>query len=203
MEKDAQTKLLETATLLFSQKGFHAVSIRELARTAKINSALISYYFGGKEGLYQEVLEEQFTLIASLIESLESMPPRLSPIEGLRMYADNIAIIHRQRPFLTKFLMSEIINPTPCGEKIIKKYLSRVFLFISTVIGKGVASGEFKSNLNGDYATISLAGIMNFFFLSKPIFQEFTSLEEGGEGDYTSQAIDTFLNGIIRRKDDE
>lgn len=202
MEKDAQTKLLETATLLFSQKGFHAVSIRELAGTANMNSALISYYFGGKEGLYQEVLEEQFTLIASLLESLESMPP-LSPIEGLRMYADNIAIIHRQRPFLTKFLMSEIINPTPCGEKIIKKYLSKVFLSIRTTIGKGVASGEFKANLNGDYATISLAGIMNFFFLSKPIFQEFTSLEEGGEGDYTSQAIDTFLNGIIRRKDDE
>jgi len=202
MEKDAQTKLLETATLLFSQKGFHAVSIRELARTAQINSALISYYFGGKEGLYQEVLEEQFTLIASLLQSLENMPP-LSPIEGLRMYAKNIATIHRQRPFLTKFLMSEIINPTPCGEKIIKKYLSKVFLFIRTAIGEGVASGEFKANLNGDYATISLAGIMNFFFLSKPIFQEFTSLEEGGEGDYTSQAIDTFLNGIIRRKDDE
>lgn len=202
MEKDAQTKLLETATLLFSQKGFHAVSIRELAGTANMNSALISYYFGGKEGLYQEVLEEQFTLIASLLESLESMPT-LSPIEGLRMYADNIAIIHRQRPFLTKFLMSEIINPTPCGEKIIKKHLSKVFLFIRTAIGQGVASGEFKANLNGDHATISLAGIMNFFFLSKPIFQEFTSLEEGGEGDYTSQAIDTFLNGIIRRKDDE
>lgn len=202
MEKDAQTKLLETATLLFAQKGFHAVSIRELAKTAKMNSALISYYFGGKEGLYQEVLEDQFTLIADLLQSLEKMPP-LSPIEGLRRYAKNIAIIHRKRPFLTKFLMSEIINPTPCGEKIIKKYLSKVFIFIRTTIGQGVASGEFKANLNGDYATISLAGIMNFFFLSKPIFQEFTSLEEGGEGDYTSQAIDTFLNGIIRRKDDE
>jgi len=60
LEKDTQTKLLEAATLLFAQKGFSAVSTRELAEAAGVNIAAISYHFRGKEGLYQAMMEEQF-----------------------------------------------------------------------------------------------------------------------------------------------
>lgn len=198
MEKDARTKLMETATQLFAQKGFNAVSIRELARTAQVNSALISYYFGSKEGLYQEVLEEQFILIAKMLKVFEDMPPT-SPTERITMYAKNIAVIHQQRPFLTRFIISEIINSTPCYEAVIKKYISRIFHFLHTTFEEGICKGEFKSDLNRDFATVSLAGIMNFFFIGKPIFLEFTSSSEKMGEEYTSQALDTFLNGILRR----
>lgn len=198
MEKDARTKLMETATQLFAQKGFNAVSIRELARTAQVNSALISYYFGSKEGLYQEVLEEQFILIAQMLKVFEDMPST-SPTERITMYAMNIAIIHQQRPFLTRFIISELINSTPCYEAVIKKYISRLFHFLHTTFEEGISKGEFKPDLNRDFATVSLAGIMNFFFITKPIFQEFTSLSDKINEEYTSQALDTFLNGILRR----
>lgn len=198
MEKDARTKLMETATQLFAKKGFNAVSIRELAWTASVNSALISYYFGGKDGLYQEVLEEQFFLIAQLLKEVEELP-HTSPTERINMYAKNIAIIHQQRPFLTRFMISELINPTHCYEAVIKKYMTRLFHFLHTTMEEGISTGEFKPDLNPDFATLSLAGIMNFFFISRPIFQDLTSLSEKVEEEYISQALDTFLNGIIRR----
>lgn len=198
MEKDARTKLMETATELFAQKGFNAVSIRELAGSAKVNSALISYYFGSKEGLYQEVLEEQFILIAQMLKMFEEMPP-ISPIESITLYAKNIAVIHQQRPYLTRFIISEIINPTPCCEIVIKKYISRIFCFLHATLEEGIAKGDFKPDLNRDFAIVSLAGIMNFFFIGKPIFLEFASSSEKMGEDYTSQALDTFLNGILRR----
>jgi len=202
VEKDARTKLLETATLLFAQKGFNAVSIRELAWTASVNSALISYYFKSKDGLYQEVLEEQFVLIAQLLKEVENLPPT-SPTERIKMYAKNIASIHQQRPFLTRFIISELINPTPCLEAVIKKYISRLFYFLHATFEEGISKGEFKPGLNREFATVSLAGIMNFFFISKPILQEFTlSSEKVGE-EYVSQALDTFLNGILRRNEHE
>ncbi|MDF2635778.1 MAG: transcriptional regulator, TetR family [Pelosinus sp.] len=202
MEKDARTKLIETATQLFAQKGFNTVSIRELARTAKVNSALISYYFGSKEGLYQEVLEEQFILIAQMLRMFEEIPPA-SPIESITLYAKNIAVIHQQRPYLTRFIISEIINPTPCCEAVIKKYISRIFRFLHATLEEGIAAGDFKPDLNRDFAIVSLAGIMNFFFIGKPIFLEFTSSSEKIGEEYTAQALDTFLNGILRRKEHE
>ena len=54
---DSKERLLKAAKDLFVRKGFSGVSIREIAREAEANSALISYYFGDKEGLFKGVLE--------------------------------------------------------------------------------------------------------------------------------------------------
>jgi AcrR family transcriptional regulator len=53
----SRTKLVEAATELFIRKGFRNVSIREIADAAGTNSALISYYFGDKEGLFTQVFK--------------------------------------------------------------------------------------------------------------------------------------------------
>jgi AcrR family transcriptional regulator len=45
------------ASELFVRKGFSGVSIREIADAAETNSALISYYFGDKQGLFREVFK--------------------------------------------------------------------------------------------------------------------------------------------------
>lgn len=50
-------KLITAAAELFAQKGFDAVSTRDLCTRAQVNVAAISYYFGGKEGLYLEVFK--------------------------------------------------------------------------------------------------------------------------------------------------
>ena len=75
MDKDAKEKLLAAAVPLFAEKGFAAVSIREVAEAAGVNSALISYYFGGKSGLYEAVLNEQFSVITVFLQSLGAQPP--------------------------------------------------------------------------------------------------------------------------------
>jgi len=55
---DSRTRLVEAAAELFIQKGFRNVSIREIADAAGTNSALISYYFGDKEGLFRQIYKE-------------------------------------------------------------------------------------------------------------------------------------------------
>jgi AcrR family transcriptional regulator len=50
-ERDARERLLDAAALLFARHGYAAVSIRDIAAEAAVNSASIAYYFGGKEGL--------------------------------------------------------------------------------------------------------------------------------------------------------
>lgn len=57
--KTDNTKLLmiEAAIEVFGRDGFHGASNRELANTAGVNLALISYHFGGKDGLYLAVFK--------------------------------------------------------------------------------------------------------------------------------------------------
>ena len=55
--QDSKLRLIQAALDLFVTKGFSGVSIREIADKASTNSALISYYFGDKEGLFKEVFK--------------------------------------------------------------------------------------------------------------------------------------------------
>lgn len=82
MENDTRSKLIEIATPLFATKGFAAVSVRELTVAAQINVSAISYYFNGKEGLYQAVLAEQ---LAPILQALRRLRATIScrPSNGL------------------------------------------------------------------------------------------------------------------------
>ncbi|MFN4098677.1 MAG: TetR/AcrR family transcriptional regulator [Pararhodobacter sp.] len=49
-------KLLDAATQLFADRGYQAVSIREIALAAGVNSALVNYHFGSKQALFEEII---------------------------------------------------------------------------------------------------------------------------------------------------
>jgi AcrR family transcriptional regulator len=51
----ARERLILSAERLFAEKGYEGVSVREIADDAKANLSLVSYYFGGKEGLLAEI----------------------------------------------------------------------------------------------------------------------------------------------------
>ena len=53
----SRERLLRAAETLFATKGFKEVSVREIAACANVNSALVGYYFGGKQSLFNEVYQ--------------------------------------------------------------------------------------------------------------------------------------------------
>jgi AcrR family transcriptional regulator len=78
--------LIEAATTVFAEKGFEGGSVRLITQKAEANQAAINYHFGGKEGLYREVLRgalhafDEFSLID------ESRLPEMDRDEALRLF---------------------------------------------------------------------------------------------------------------------
>src|SRR4051794_19823266 len=70
--------LLDAAEQLFSENGFEGTTTREVVKRAKCNLALISYYFGGKEGLYQAVLVRHFERLRHSYAVAEQTPSVLA-----------------------------------------------------------------------------------------------------------------------------
>lgn len=93
--------LVAAATNVFARDGFHAVSTREIARTAKVNQALIGYHFGGKEGLYLAVFDH-------ITQQLQA---GLGPVVGViaehlqRPAARGVAAAARQREEALQMLL--------------------------------------------------------------------------------------------------
>jgi len=51
----SKEKIFKAAVSLFAKKGFAAVGVREIAGEAGVNISMISYYFGSKTGLLEEI----------------------------------------------------------------------------------------------------------------------------------------------------
>lgn len=103
-ERDTKERLLKAAKDLFVRKGFSGVSIREIAREADANSALISYYFGDKEGLFKGVLE-------SFVRPLNAT--RMAQFSVLQKQAD-VTVEEVVRAWVAPmFLMPKSLNASP------------------------------------------------------------------------------------------
>lgn len=196
MEKDSRTKLIEAAIPLFAEKGLAGVSIRELAEAAKVNSALISYHFGGKDGLYLGAVEELFSPADTLVDAFEKI--EATPPERIQHYAKVILSLHKKSPYLMQLMHSELTNPTFALKIIVEKYISRFFKFIHQAFTDGVREGYFNADLDPTYAGISLAGIMNFYFVTRPITKEFLVADVDHDEKYVMQAVNIYLNGVRR-----
>jgi len=196
LEKDSRDRLIEAATPLFAHKGYAAVSIRELAEAANTNSALISYYFGGKEGLYAAVLEAHFSRVSEMLAQVgaKSIPP----VERIRRYAAAILATHQQMPCLVRFFHAELTNPTPCFEAIVQKTIARLARFLQDTIADGIAGGDFKPDLNPAFAAVSLAGMLNFYFIARPVVDVFLPQSSRRDEEYVSHSVELFLTGIAR-----
>lgn len=60
-QKAGETReaILDAAENLFSKHGFYGVTIREVAREAGVDTALVHYYFGAKRGLFDAVFNRR------------------------------------------------------------------------------------------------------------------------------------------------
>src|SRR5688500_18293753 len=82
-EETSAQKLLQTGKALFARKGFDGASVKEIAEAAGVNISLVSYHFGGKEGLYRACIESVGREI-------------LSRVQGILVPAENAADFRRK-----------------------------------------------------------------------------------------------------------
>lgn len=62
-DESTKNRLVAAAAALFAERGFHATSVRDIARRAGANVASGHYHYGSKKALYLEVLRDQFRSI--------------------------------------------------------------------------------------------------------------------------------------------
>lgn len=60
-ESQSKQRILVAAVALFARQGFDRTGMRELAREADVNLAMINYFFGSKKQLLTEILDTFFS----------------------------------------------------------------------------------------------------------------------------------------------
>jgi TetR/AcrR family transcriptional regulator, regulator of cefoperazone and chloramphenicol sensitivity len=85
---DAGTRerLIAAATSLFAEHGYHNVSVRDICHEAGANVAAVNYHFGGKLGLYREVVQAAIAAIREVSETKIFTAPDVPAEQRLRHF---------------------------------------------------------------------------------------------------------------------
>ena len=195
--QDAKEKLLAAATRLFAEKGFAGVSIRQLAEAAGVNSAMISYYYGGKEGLYEAVLTTQYERLLGKFEAIAVLEAPVK--EKIRQYAEVIRLNHTaEQPLMARLIQRELTSPTACMEKVVRNYTSRIARIVSGIVQQGVEDGEFRQDIPPLFATLALAGMLNFYFILREATRAIVPIFSVGDEEFVEAALKIYLKGMGR-----
>lgn len=144
-EQDAKQKLIQTARFLFSQKGLEGTSTRDIARESGLNISLISYYFGGKEGLYKQVFmnfgEHISQVIDGTLESFQGLEMNQKNfVEEVKLIITMFIDLHDQNKDMANLMWREKLE----GMRHSKELQDQIFLPIGNKMSEFIAQAQRK-----------------------------------------------------------
>lgn len=107
---DKQTRIIETAMKLFSQKGYHSTSIQEIAENSGIAKGSIYNYFSSKEDLFMSIFKhyhERLFNKVSQVEQNETLSDRDMFVEQLYIQFQQFLL---QKDFIHMQMRQQIIQ---------------------------------------------------------------------------------------------
>jgi len=140
---EKQQEILNAAERLFEEKGFDGTSVRDIAKEADVNIAMISYYFGSKDKLLEALFDirlENFKINEELIfkdsfsafESLENLI--FLYVKTMNQNAGVYKILSVEGGLKKKLINSDSFTK-------VKKYNLDL---VTRVLEKGYSTGDFK-----------------------------------------------------------
>lgn len=163
---DKRETILSTAMKLFGQKGFEGTSVREIAADADVNPAMISYYFGSKEKLFEKLVEHKASFLKSVFAELVTNTS-LTQIEKLFVVIDSYIDRMFQSPQFHHLLHRELsLERRPQMKNAISEILLRNFVSVRKIIQDGIESGEFKP-VDPELTIASIIGTINHLLSSE------------------------------------
>jgi AcrR family transcriptional regulator len=135
-------EIIDVATRLFLERGFHKTSIRDIARACPFNLASLYMYVTSKEDILflvaQQLIDEKAKAMAAVEISEED--PAGSFRTALMSYC---RIVHRYRPHI-RLLYRELDVLSPPRREIVMASLSTVTDVFEQIVREGIKKGVFS-----------------------------------------------------------
>lgn len=174
--EESRAAILHAAAQEFAQHGIAGARTDAIARQARVNKALLYYYFEDKETLYGAVLDDAFSgLKSTVFRALDStLPPREKIMAYAGAYFDFIASNQVYPRLMQREMMRAREGHSQHIEKIIKRYIQPIFHRVSEVMREGIAKGDFRP-VDPVQFVPSMVAMIVFYFSSALMMQKIVS----------------------------
>lgn len=174
---EKQVQIMEAAEKLFSENGFHGTSVRDISESAKVNLAMISYYFGSKEKLLQALFKYRGEFMKLQLETM-IRNKELNSLEKMNWLIDNyIDRIMKQQCFHRVLTREQMIDSNGPTSKLIHQLKKTNQELIRQLIHEGQKKGEFKKNIDIPLMMMTLFGTISQLLTTQHYYREINNLQ--------------------------
>ena len=187
--------MLDAALDLFSEKGYHNVTIQEIAEKAEFAIGTLYKFFSNKEELYKAIVIENFMKSHdTLMQSIASVD---DPVEKLRTYVQTKGkLFHDNLPFIRLYVaesrgISFTIKEGIKDGELRERYYSALDN-LASIFEAGLKSKQFKKIATPYQLAVALdSTIVSFLLLWLDAPDRYTY------PDNPDDILDIFLRGLL------
>ncbi|MEH0759181.1 TetR/AcrR family transcriptional regulator [Vibrio sp. 16] len=162
----ARESLITQSRELFTVMPYEKVSTRLIAQRAGVNVAMIRYYFGSKEGLFEAMLRETMAPMQEQMAKLIANGSQANFLDIMRTY-------YREMIKVPQFprLVMQVMNMSPSETQ--RKLLEKVFMDVTQpmqhlMFEKMTGGGILKPSADPKLCKVSYISLMVFPFIAPP-----------------------------------
>jgi len=131
-------KLVEVAGRIFAEHGYQATTVREIVKRSGANIAAVNYHFGGKLGLYTEVLQQ--LVRAARVNAINSALDQNAPPEDILRAIIRARLQSVTRPKVQdlhfRIMMHELVQPTPALSRVVNEVSRPIYERLLELVGR-------------------------------------------------------------------
>ncbi len=193
-------RILEAALVEFAEQGVAGARVDRIAERAGVNKALLYYYYGKKQHLYEE------TLTAYMRDTVTAARLRLEGTkdlqEALTAVAHHYQMAFLARPEIPRLLLRELADP---GSALVPRWAERIRESGIPTIIRGLLEQERSDGRLREFelrqAIVSFITMQLGYYLMAPLINRVLQITD--YEDFVKQrgdaVVDLFLNGVKTR----
>ena len=162
-----KARILAAARKEFSRSGLGGARVDVIAAKAKANKRMIYHYFSSKDDLFQTVLEDAYVDIRSAEMKLDL--DNVEPKEALeRLVRFTWGYYLKNPEFLTLVNSENLHRARHLQKSEVVKTCNRKFVsLVSTILDRGVASGQFRPGVDPVQLNLTIAAIGYYYLTNR------------------------------------
>ncbi|RPI92053.1 MAG: TetR/AcrR family transcriptional regulator [Spirochaetales bacterium] len=193
-KQTSETKVLAAARREFAEHGFDGARVDRIARTAKVNKAMIYYHFKSKEALYERIVTDLAGMIYERVVGViaEESGPREQLYSIIHRYIETLTIVDRN---ILRTMLREIASGGKFFKKLaIPRLVLPVISKIEPILRLAQERGELRRDLDPLYTFMQIIGGIIFFNIIQIPMQGTMIEKMAFQGDYMARFESNLMN---------
>lgn len=163
-QQDTPSRILDAARTLMIERELLEVSLADISQFAGTNVALVSYYFGNREGLMLAIAKADGERAVGNLDRL--LAADMAPTAKMELHIKGLIEAYFERPYLHRLLQKILREGSPEASAKVGEWLVRpVAEARRRIIGEGIRRGEFR-DVDASLVSFAIDGACAHIFSS-------------------------------------